>query len=436
MKKCEKCGQQYNDKMKFCVVCGAELTDADVAVAPEEAVEATAVESAAVEATIVEEPATEEVIAEEPKEEIFTEEFPPETAVEEATAQEVIAEETAEEDPAEVTETAAEESEAVIEEPETEETLSDDVTEIPIKEAKPKITAGRVVAGIFSGLLGVVCFALLLFAGVSYTARYFSFGESIESIVTSIDILNLPLDNTPMSGMGDTVLAAVYASSDGMGLSEEDIKTIYQEATFRDELINIISAYTNFIRTGEYSEAITTETIKAIYEDNLVVINRVLERAGGSPITEHDRILALASIDSADAMLDSISFDNISKSDGLINPVGLVRIALSFEAIVGEVAIALILMLIIGLLCKSVRTPLVIGGLSFLLSGGIIAAALFLFEKNAIRIVDNHAIQTIFADVARFLGGQIYLVCAGAAAVGIVMLIISAIKPKPKKAIA
>ncbi|MDR0986923.1 MAG: hypothetical protein LBL98_04410 [Ruminococcus sp.] len=399
MKKCEKCGQQYNDKMKFCVVDGTELIDAETA--PAETV----------------------------PEEVITEEFPPieetpeEVETEEPAPQEVIADEPAADEP------AAEET--VTEEPITEETFSAE-DELPIKEAKPKVTVGRVVRGIFAAVFGVVCFAVLTFAGLSYTLRYFSYGESIESIVTSIDILNLPLHNTPMEDAGDTVLEAVYASSDGMGLSKEDIEDIYEDATFRDELINIISMYTDFFRTGEYSTALTTDMIKGIYEDNLDVINRVLERAGEPPVNEYDRALALASIETAEETLERISFENLNESDELINPMVLLRIGLSLEAIIGELAFALIIMLIIGLISKSVRTPLFIGGLSLLLSGGAIGITLYLIESMAIETVGNNALQTIIAGAAKFLGGQMYIICAGAAAVGIVMMILSSIKIKRK----
>jgi hypothetical protein len=237
-----------------------------------------------------------------------------------------------------------------------------------------------------------------------------------------------------MGEAGGTVLEAVYASSDGMGLTEDDIRSIYEDATFREDLARIVALYTDFIRTGEYPAAVTTDTIKDIFEDNIDVINRVLERAGEPPLDELNRAVALASIDSADEVLKSISFENISKSDSLINPVGLVRMAISPAAIIGELALAALIMLIIGLITKSVRTPFFIGGLSLTLSGAVIAAALYLFENSAIVVVQNNAVQIIVSDIARYLGGQIYGICAVGAAAGVVMMVISQIRLKKKAA--
>jgi hypothetical protein len=311
------------------------------------------------------------------------------------------------------------------------ETFTDEPEEfevVPVREKKPRITVRQVLAGFAAAILGVVCFGVLTFAGVSYTARYLSYGETVESIIASVDILNLPLDDTPMGEAGGTVLEAVYASADGMGLSEDDIRSIYEDATFREELSKIVALYTDFIRTGEYPEAVTTYTIKGIFEDNIDVINRVLARAGEPPLDEFNRGIALAAIDTADEMLKEVSFENLSRSDSLINPVGLVRIAISPAAIIAELTLAALIMLIIGGVTRSVRTPLLIGGLSLTLSAAIIAAALYLFENSAIVIAQNNAIQIVLSDIARYLGGEMYGICGIAALVGVLMMVISQIK--------
>jgi hypothetical protein len=424
VKRCENCGKTYNDKMKFCVVCGSELIDGE-AVLEEAVVEETHTEETIAEETVTDESIAEETVAEETHAEETVAE---ETHAEEFHSIETHAVDTHNEESIE-TETFKEEQIVHTHLPDEAENL----TEIPIREVKPKITVRRVIAALCSAILGAVCLALLLTAGVSYTARFLTYGDTIESIVTSVDVLYLPIDDTPMGEAGETVIEAVYTFSDGMGLSEEDIADIYEDATFRDELISLMTMYADFIRTGIYPVEVTTETIKGIFEENVDVINRVLERAGEPPLNEIDHAMALASIESAESFLKSISFENLSRSDRLINPMGVLRIAISFPMIIGEIALAVILLVIIGAISKSVRTPLLVGGITAMLSGGVIASVLYLIENSALIVIENNAAQIILSSVTRYVGAQMYGICGIAAGAGLIMIIISQVRIRKHK---
>jgi hypothetical protein len=372
------------------------------------------------------------VVAEPPVEEPPVEEPVVETPVEEAVVEETVAEPVVDEPVAEpvVEETVAE---PVAEQPieETVEPTVEKVIEVPVVETKtrkPKSVIGTIFAGLFAAILGVLCFAVLCVAGVSYITRYLTYSETIETIAASIDVLNLPVEGTLMAEAGGTVLEAVHVMSGGLGLSEADIQTIYEDTTFRNELIRIVSDYAEYIRTGNPPEKLTTDDVKAIFEENLTVINRVLERAGEPPLNPHDKALALANIDAAQGFLDLLAVDSLENYTGGFDVVGVVRMAISFPVIIGEIVFALIIMLIIGGFCKNVRTPLLTGGLAALFAGGVLAGGLYTLENSAIVLINNLAIRTVLTDTVGAFSEHIYIVCGITAAVGLVMIIISRIR--------
>jgi hypothetical protein len=330
MKRCTNCGREFtSESMKFCIVCGSKLTDqaaetaeavktseavktaeAVEAVEAAEAVKAEADETETVEAEIVEADVVEADEAE--AVEIETVETDVIEADEAETVEaEIVDTETVETEIVETeekddikTETDTNEKNSYIAEKIHDETEVIEVAVVPRRHKKPKSILRKVVNGLLSAIFCILAFSLLIAAGTSFIARTLTNHETIDAIISSVDVLNLPVTGTPMASSGKTVGEAIYVMADGTGLSEEGIEEIIEEATFKDELISVLSDYGDFIRTGNTADIITTDDLKRIYDDNLAVINRVIERAGGDNIDEGDAAIAHAAIDSAEPVLD------------------------------------------------------------------------------------------------------------------------------------
>ncbi|MDR0943504.1 MAG: hypothetical protein LBM41_03125 [Ruminococcus sp.] len=410
MKRCVNCGREFtSESMKFCIVCGSALT--------EEAIEEVIPEEIATEPEPVEEPEVIEEIIPEPEPE----------PVEEPEVIEEVVEEIIPEEPEAIEEIITEPEPEPVEETEpVEEPEPENIIEIPVKPVKKPVGIVRKIVNVLlSAVFGLIAFSLLLSAGISYIAREITNPEIIGVIIDSVDILNLPVEGTPLEQSGETVKEAVYVMADGMGLSEEDIEDIYEDTTFRDELISVLSDYGYYIRDGRAIDVLTVEDIKKIYDDNLDVINRALERAGEPPVSEHDIALAYASIDSAKTVLESVQGEAFIEGAIGVNGVGVIRTLISKPVIILEIIFAGIFCLLIGLVNKKFRSPFMAAGVTSIIAAGLIALGVALVENSAIVFGVPNAAQIIIAQTASFIGGKIYNICGAAAIAGAVCIIIS-----------
>jgi predicted nucleic acid-binding Zn-ribbon protein len=421
MKRCTNCGREFtSESMKFCIVCGWELIEEAASEEIEETVaEATAVEEIA-EETPVEE-ASEDVVHEEIVPEIADEILP--EAVEEIIPEEIVFE------PEITPETAPEIVEEII--PEAVEEIEpepENIVEIPVKPIKKPIGIVRKIFNVLlSAVFGLIAFSLMLSAGISYIAREITNPEIIGAVVENIDILNLPVEGTPMQieNSGETVKEAIYVMADGLGLSENDIEEIYEDTTFRDELISVLSDYGYYIRDGRAIDELTVEEIKEIYDENLKVINRVLEKAGEPPIGDVDIAIAHAAIEQTEPVLASIQGEAVIEGAIGVNSVGVIRTLISMPVIMLEVIIAGIFCLLIGLVNKKFRSPFMAIGVTSVTASGLIALSISLLENSAIVFGVPNAAQIIIAEAASFIGDRVYNICGMAAIAGAVCIIIS-----------
>jgi predicted Zn-ribbon and HTH transcriptional regulator len=413
MKRCTNCGREFtSESMKFCIVCGSELIE-----------EAEVIEEAqTVEEVIPEEIVPEAVEETEPEPEVIEEVVPEAEIVEEIEpeiTEDIVSEpETAEKIEPEPEPETAEEIES---EPEPE-----NIIEIPVKPIKKPVGIVRKIVNVLlSAVFGLIAFSLLLSAGISYIAREITNPEIIGVIIDSVDILNLPATGTPLEESGDTVKEAVYVMADGLGLSEKDIEDIYEDTTFRDELITVLSDYGYYIRDGRAINELTVEEIKEIYDDNLKVINKVLERAGEPPINDVDIALAHASIEAAEPVLKSIQGEEFIEGAIGVNSVGVIRTLISMPVIILEAIVAGVFCLLIGLVNGKFRSPFMAAGVISVIASGMIALSISLIENSAIVFGVPSAAQIIIAEAAGFIGDRVYNICGMAAIIGAVCIIIS-----------
>jgi hypothetical protein len=418
---CKKCGQTYHDKMNFCVVCGSRLLDKAEENTPEPASEITetAPEELAPEETAPEENAPDEAVSE------ITPDEPPAPVIAEATPEEAIIEEPI------IEET---EPESIITENDLENSniepapseLGQIESEVQINEvpARRRVrfyrNPGFAVLSVFIGLLS---FALFIGAGASYTVRYLTYPETVSGIVESIDILNLPIGETPVwtgTNRNTTVMDAVYVLSDGIGLTEETIAKLYEQTTFRDDLTDILIGYTEFFRSGEIPQSVTAEDIKSIYTENIDLINSMLESSGGVKLSKEDIALAEYHIEKADDFLSAVSVQNLSEESSII---GFFRALISLPVIIAELAVAVLLIIVIGAVNRNFYPPLRVGGIAALSAAGLFALFLFLIRYQVITIVPIKPVGIVLADISAVISPHLYIFAGILAAVGVLLLI-------------
>jgi hypothetical protein len=380
---CANCGKTFNEKMKFCIICGGELTEAA------EATEATEVAKAA---EISETPA--EITETAPILPYYVPESVPDT-----------------------TETTVETFEDI---------KQDDLHNTPAKtkSGKPKLTFGRIVAGVLSALIGVLCFGLLTGAGVSYTARYLTYDETVEGIVESIDILSIPIGGSPV-WVGEkrdaTVADAVYTFAGGLGVTPGDIAALYEETTFREDLAAVISGYLGYIRTGGMPSDITAAYVQEIYDKNVSRINAALEEIGAKPLSELDIALARAEIAKTDEMLRAFSVRRLERE---LPAIGILRMIISFPVIIVEIVLSALLVVAVGAITKNLRTPLITGGIAAITAGFLFCAVFFLLQNGAVPITPE-IIKVLTTNAVRTISERMYLIGGSCALLGIIMVIVS-----------
>jgi RNA polymerase subunit RPABC4/transcription elongation factor Spt4 len=399
---CKNCDKLYNEKMHYCVICGAELIDK-----AENAVN-TVINTAAI-------AVTESVIPPEP---------PPNTPdspnspdipnIPDMPDTPEIPEfpETPEQPPITAETPAFAESGMT-------------VTPVSVRKISQEPFLKRAIAAVLSAIIGVCCFALFAGAALSYTARYVTYPDTVDGIINNVDILDLPIGETPVwagEGKNTTVKEAVYTLSHGLGITDADIEALYEQTTFREDLSRVIVGYADYIRTGKIPDDITADDVKAVFTENLSYINAALVRSGAKALSERDVEFTLSQIDKTDGILRSLSVRSIS-GDGA--EVGIFRTLISFPVIIAELLIAVLLIAAIGRINNNYRTPLKVGGIALCAAGFLIAAACFLIENQAVSLTANSALEMLITGAFGYIGKRVYIIGGAYALTGLLMAFIS-----------
>jgi hypothetical protein len=420
---CTNCSKEYNEKMNFCVICGQPLTASPVPT------EFTAVPETASAA--------------------FTEKFPepppdglrfeeadetPAPFVTPAPAEPMPSEPGSAgsqcaplQNPAPDT-LAADETAIPIEkqyaEVDTEtpedESIDDDKTEIVEIKKKPKIKIFRnIPAAVASVMIGVLLFSLILVGGISAAVRYATYPENIQGMVEAIDVLSLPtppefedIINVDADNLGE----AVYTFAEPTGLTKDDIEYIYENATFREGFASILTGYAGFLRDGIVPPDITANDIKALFDDNLKVMNE----AFGEEMSDYDVEVVYANIELSSELLGEIDLHSLTS--GRDQTLNVIRTLISYPTFVAEAAIILLLLILIARMNKKAAPALVVSGVAGVSAALLTALSVLLFSNEIIGLPDLQ--KSIIGGVLSYLAPVIYIGAAAVAFIGIIFIII------------
>lgn len=335
---CPKCGKVYNNRLKFCISCGAELVEGE----DNQATDTAITMSGGVFGNIAE--------------------FPTE-AEQSGFVREIDHVKKKDTDTAELP-------------------LSEQETvPVTVKSAEKSAAGGkRFARNTAVVLMSAVLFAAMTLLLCTYAGRLLTSESTINDAVRNIDLLNIPVSelgviqtegyNIPS---GATVEEAITVMTAGSGITSGNIRRICENSTFRSFLSGIVTEYAEYLRNGTQPDKLTAERIKNLLSENLSVINRNT----GYPLIDSDIELAYAEIERSSAAFESLSVNGIEST-----PAGkyirLVRALISVPAMIAEAAAVAAAILIIAVTAKKLPKTLKAVGVPCIAAGAAVLILTFL----------------------------------------------------------
>ncbi len=293
---------------------------------------------------------------------------------------------------------------------------------IPIKErTRPTLSGAAKFAGSLTASLLMLGFILLFSAAV--TVRLITSESKIARFTESLDVMNLPASEAsiPAEGYGAaedaTVQEAIYAMSQGTGLSREDIKNIYEASTVRSFITAQLTEYAEFIRSGKIPEKLTADKLKSVFSENIGVIGGAMD----VPLSQHDINLAFSEIDSVQPVLDRLSptsLENMLGDDGIT----ALRLLSSVPVIVTAAALAASMLPLLRAMNRKTAPMLKWGGSALLAGGAAVSAAVFLLTVRPVSAADK-LLSSAAQCAAEVIAPDLYRIAGALAVLGAVMLI-------------
>ncbi|MBQ7980222.1 MAG: zinc ribbon domain-containing protein [Oscillospiraceae bacterium] len=357
---CPNCGKEYNEKMTCCISCGADLV----------AVEKEREETSAADLTPEEEPLINLIV--------------PEPVPVHSSAPLSFG--------------------------------SDDII-VPIKHRSSKTALSGAVKFTGSLITTVVMFAMIISSVAAAGFRLLTDENKISEFADTLDIMALPAAQFTDDG-SLTVQDAVYAMSQGTGLTRDNIRTIYEESTAKEFLTAQLMGYAEYIRNGTAPERLTTEQLKKVFEENIPLIDSTL----GQPLNEQDIALARSEIERAKPLLDMLSHESMEQTIGEDTLIAI-RLFGSVPAIVVTAALAASMLIVLRVINKKNTSTLNWGGGTILAGGAAVLAATFLFSAQLPYSNTDRLVRTVLKCTCDVISPDLYRIGGTLAVVGIVMLI-------------
>lgn len=335
---CPKCGKTYNNKVTYCISCGAELVPEEKTVAEETAAAET--------------PSAEGIF-----DGITSESETPRNNIMMSSSASV-------EEPAEPPETKA---------------------EIPVKEKRSASEIGKaVLKRTVSACLSVLLAAAALLGFGTAAARELTDKSVVAEAVRSADLLSVPakeLGITENSGFDipeeATVEEAVAVMAAGSGVDSGNIRRIYESSTLKEFISGAAAEYAEYLRSGSQPNKLTAERIKAVFLENLSVISSNT----GVNLSESDIELACREIERTGEILSSISVSSI-ENGASGKYIRIARAYMSVPVLIAEAAAAAVIIALLAIVNKNASAALKYTGVPVFIAGAAALAATFMFTMQ------------------------------------------------------
>ncbi|MBQ5319522.1 MAG: hypothetical protein J6K17_10535 [Oscillospiraceae bacterium] len=192
--------------------------------------------------------------------------------------------------------------------------------------------------------------------------------ENIEKILDNTDYMTIPLE---IDNIQSNLYEMFFIAFANNSTKKVDIYELAEDTEFEKMIAGCLYDYVSFVLYDDKLDEIDDDIIKDFYDDN----SKTIDRAFNITLSRND---IYEIIDEQDDIFDKLSDKEIEKS---VPYIELIRFAMSPAALIILGVTAAILLILIGIVSRSVGTPLVITGVFASIIGlaGIIAAYLAIF---------------------------------------------------------
>lgn len=249
------------------------------------------------------------------------------------------------------------------------------VTEQPQAAIEKAVKKGMpaAVRVILCILLSAVLIADIFTIAAATAVRAVATEDNIEKLLDNTDYMAIPLtiDNIQSNLYEMFFLAFANASTEKV-----DIYKLAEETGFEKFIAEQLYNYAAFILYDERLEGIDSDIIMDFYDENSDKINRAFN-------VTYTRNEIREIIEGQDELFDRLTNNEIEASIPMIK---LIRFVMSPAALIIFAILAAVIIALIGIISRSVGTPLVAAGISVAVAGfaGTAASYLVLFGKIGI----------------------------------------------------
>lgn len=273
-------------------------------------------------------------------------------------------------------------SSQITDEPKTEAVRSISMTTLPENEkSAEKIKSAGASGGVVSALIAILLYAAMLLIFTSCIGRAATDESNILKAVRNMDLLNIPAKELGIDGAdisdNSTVSEAIAAMAVGSGVDSGNIRQIYERSTVRDFIGNTIADYAEYIRSGKKPDKITADSIKALFGENISVINTNI----GTELSQNDIELAYKQIELSEDILSALDMSKLEEGS-IGNIFKAVRAFISVPAIIAELVFAAVAAVFIFVANKNSVRSMRFCGIPVFLAGLTTAMLTFMFSMQ------------------------------------------------------
>ncbi|MBQ3162150.1 MAG: hypothetical protein IJC04_08500 [Oscillospiraceae bacterium] len=271
--------------------------------------------------------------------------------------------------------------------------------------AKKKMPAA--VRFILCILLAVLLIADVIAIAAVTTVRTVVTEKNIEKLIDYTDYMTIPLTIDNIQSNLYEMFFIAFANS------ETDIVDIYklaEDTNFEGLIAEHLYNYAAFILYDKRLDGINSEDIKTFYVENLNIINNAFN-------VTYSRDEVFEIIEEQDEIYSKLTNNEI---EAAIPMIGLIRFVMSPGALIIFGVLAVVLIVFIGVISRSVGTALVVTGISATATGlaGAVASCLAIFGSigisptpvTAASVIWQGVVSALLSDVCTLF---VYILTAG-----------------------
>lgn len=261
-------------------------------------------------------------------------------------------------------------------------------------------------------LLSVVLIADMAVVAAITTVNTNVTEEKIEKIIDNTDYMTIPLT---IDNIQSNLYEMFFIAFANGSTASVDIYALAEETNFEKFLAEQIYSYVAFILYDERLEGIDSDIIMEFYDTNSDKIDNSF-----NVVYSRDEIHRI--IDGQEAVFDKLTNNEVEASIPMIK---LIRFAVSPAALVIFTVLAVVCIVLIGVISRSVGTPLVITGISATATGlaGTVCSCLAIWGTIGVELTPITAAGIIWQGVVGAVLPDIFTMFVYILTVGILLIL-------------